>query len=80
MGNKILVPDLMGKSEGDAQQIVRSLGLQATYVNYQSDSDIPPSERWRLDMVSRGSVLSQTPEAGKLVDPGTTVYLAVRRP
>jgi beta-lactam-binding protein with PASTA domain/tRNA A-37 threonylcarbamoyl transferase component Bud32 len=80
LGNKILVPDFQGKSEGDAQQAIRSLGLQTTYVNYQSDSEIPPSERWRLDVVSRGSVLSQMPEAGKLVDPGTTVYLAVRRP
>ena len=80
MGNKILLPDLMGKSEADAQQAIRSLGLQTTYVNYQNDSEIPPSERWRLDVVKRGAVLSQTPEAGKLVDPGTTVYLAVRRP
>jgi serine/threonine-protein kinase len=80
MGNKILLPDLLGKSEEDAQQTIRNLGLQTTYVNYQNDSELPPSERWRLDVVIRGSVLSQTPEAGKLVDPGTTVYLAVRRP
>jgi beta-lactam-binding protein with PASTA domain len=80
MGNKVLLPDLMGKSEADAQQAIRNLGLQTTYVNYQNDADIAPSERWRLDVVSRGSVLSQMPEAGKLVDPGTTVYLAVRRP
>ncbi|MDP3046500.1 MAG: Stk1 family PASTA domain-containing Ser/Thr kinase [Chloroflexota bacterium] len=80
MGNKILLPDLMGKSEEDAQQAIRSLGLQTTYVNYQKESEIPHSERWRLDVVKRGCVLSQSPEAGKLVDPGTTVYLAVRRP
>jgi beta-lactam-binding protein with PASTA domain len=49
-------------------------------VNYQEDSQLPPSELWRLDVVLPGSVLSQTPEAGKLADPGTTVYLAVRRP
>jgi eukaryotic-like serine/threonine-protein kinase len=80
MGNKIVLPDLMGKSEEDAQQAIRNLGLQTTYVNYQNDADLPPSERWRLDVVNRGAVLSQTPDAGKLVDPGTTVYLAVRRP
>ncbi len=80
MGNKILLPDLMGKPEEDAQQTIRSLGLQTTYVNYQSDAELPPSERWRLDVVKRGCVLSQTPDAGKLLDPGTIVYLAVRRP
>jgi eukaryotic-like serine/threonine-protein kinase len=80
VGNKIQLPDLMGKSEEDAQQTIRNLGLQTTYVNYQDDSELPPSERWRLDVVARGAVLSQTPEAGKLVDSGTTVYLAVRRP
>ena len=80
LGNKILVPDFQGKSEEDAQQAIRSLGLQTTYVNYQKESEIPHSERWRLDVVKRGCVLSQSPEAGKLVDPGTTVYLAVRRP
>jgi beta-lactam-binding protein with PASTA domain len=80
LGNKILLPDLMGKSEADAQQTIGNLGLQTTYVNYQNDAELPPSERWRLEVVQRGCVLSQTPEAGKLVDPGTIVYLAVRRP
>lgn len=80
LGNKVLLPNLMGKRENDAQEIIRGLGLQTTYVNYQSDDQLPPSERWRLEVVNPGCVLSQTPEAGKLLDPGTTVYLAVRRP
>lgn len=80
LGNKILVPDLMGRPEAEAQQTIRDLGLATTYVNYQKDDDIPPGERWRLAQVQPGCVLSQTPAAGKLVDPGTTVYLAVRKP
>ena len=78
IGNKIELPDLMGLPEDRAQDTVRSLGLTTTYVNYQRAQDIPKDERWRLDHVAPGSVLSQTPAPGTVVDPGTIVYLAVR--
>jgi serine/threonine-protein kinase len=80
LGNKILVPDFMGRPEADAQQAIRDLGLATTFVNYQRPDEIPAGEQWRLAQVAPGCVLSQSPASGKLVDPGTTVYLAVRAP
>jgi serine/threonine-protein kinase len=80
IGNKVLLPDLMGKPEAEAQDTIRGLGLNTTYVNYQRPEDVPPSERWRLARVPPGCVLSQTPPAGSLLEVGTTVYLAVRKP
>jgi len=67
-----------GLTEEAAQETIRGLGLMTSYVNYQRPQEIPQGERWRLDQVKPGCVLSQTPAPGKTVDPGTVVYLAVR--
>jgi serine/threonine-protein kinase len=79
LGNKVTVPDLMGKQEADAQRLVVDSGLATSYVNYQADKDVPAAEKWRLDLVKPGAVLSQDPAAGSVVERGTTVYLAVRK-
>ncbi len=44
-------------------------GLTKTYVNYQDYTTVPP-----------GAVISQDPKPGTMVEKGTTVYIAVRKP
>ena len=66
---KIAVPNLIGMPETEAQDTIVNAGLAKTWVNYQDYTSVPP-----------GDVISQDPKAGTLVDKGTTVYIAVRRP
>ena len=66
---KVLVPDLVGRTEAEAQDMIVKAGLTKTWVNYQDYTFVPP-----------GHVLSQEPKPGTLVEKGTTVYIAVRRP
>ncbi|MGH2469878.1 MAG: protein kinase domain-containing protein, partial [Chloroflexota bacterium] len=62
-------PSVVGLTEAQAQDAIRRAGLTPTFPNYQTQfTNQPP-----------GHVLSQTPSAGSLVKPGTTVYIAVRR-
>lgn len=65
---KVAVPDVVGKLEAEAQEMIVKAGLSKTWVNYQ---DFP--------YVAPGHVLSQEPKPGTLVEKGTTVYIAVRR-
>lgn len=78
-GDKVIVPDLLGKSEADAQQMIQNAGLQTTYANYQERNDVPAGNRWVFDVVPVGGVISQEPPSGALVDRGTLVRLAVRK-
>jgi hypothetical protein len=73
---RIRVPSLIGAPEVAAQQQIVSLGLQATFANYQGPGDVPDAA---LNQVAVGTVLSQTPPPGTVVAPGTTVYIAVRK-
>lgn len=66
---KVAVPDLVGRTEAEAQDMIVKAGLSKTYPNYQDYTFVPP-----------GHVLSQEPKPGTLVEKGTTVYIAVRRP
>lgn len=65
---KIAVPNLVGRPEAEAQDMIVQASLTKTWVNYQDYTSAPP-----------GDVISQDPKAGTLVDKGTTVYIAVRR-
>ena len=65
----VAAPSVVGLTEAQAQDAIRRAGLTPTFPNYQTQfTNQPP-----------GHVLSQTPSAGTLVKPGTTVYIAVRR-
>lgn len=66
---KIAVPSLIGRPEAEAQDLIVQAGLTKTYVNYQDYTTVPP-----------GGVISQDPKPGTMVEKGTTVYIAVRRP
>jgi transcription elongation GreA/GreB family factor len=72
----VRVPDVVGKREAEAQQMIREAGLRTAPPNYQGPNDVP---RQVLEQVRPGEVLSQTPQGGSMVEPGTTVYIAVRR-
>ena len=60
--NTVEVPDLTGKSEGDAQQLLRDLGL-----NYQYQGESPSNQ------LSRGLVVGQSVASTSVVEKGTTV-------
>jgi serine/threonine-protein kinase len=64
---KVAVPNLIGRPEGEAQDAIVNAGLTKTWVNYQDYTTVPP-----------GHVISQEPKAGTLVEKGSTVYIAVR--
>jgi len=78
-GNRVVVPDLFGKSEAEAQSAILGLGLATAPVNRQGAGDVPENQRWVFGQVPIGHVISQTPGAGTWVKRGTTIYLAVRR-
>ncbi|MCL5074150.1 MAG: protein kinase [Chloroflexi bacterium] len=73
----VRVPLVVGLPEAEARQIIEKARLRNTWPNYQGPGDVPESD---LKKVPVGHVLSQTPAAGTLVEPGTTVYLAIRKP
>ncbi len=65
-GEKIIVPDLRGLSESEAELTLRQLGLQAEV----SDSGFVRS-------LPVGAVLGQSVRAGKEVKPGRTIFLTL---
>jgi beta-lactam-binding protein with PASTA domain len=67
-GNKIAVPNVVGMPEGQAQDTIRASGLTPTFPNHGGNSS----------SVQVGQVESESPAAGTLVAPGTTVYINVR--
>jgi len=75
--NVVVVPNLVGMSEVDAQRVINQSGLATSYANYQTANDVP--DRSFFLSVPSGAVLSQLPQAGTQVPRGTTVYIAVRK-
>jgi beta-lactam-binding protein with PASTA domain/tRNA A-37 threonylcarbamoyl transferase component Bud32 len=76
MGRRVAVPSLVGRQWEEAQRAISEAGLSTTYVNWQGRDQLPPEI---LNTVPIGHVLSQIPEAGKWVERGTTVFIAVRK-
>lgn len=79
-GNNAWVPDLVGTTEADARARIAQAGLSQTYVNYQSESDVPESSRAFFRSIAPGCVLSSTPPVGEWAFRGSPVALAVRKP
>ena len=77
-GNRIVVPNVFGKAEADAQRLMREAGL-ATTSNAQGPEDVAEQNRWVFGVVPVGGVISTTPDAGTLVDRGIVVNLAIRK-
>lgn len=73
---RIRVPSLIGMPESGAQSLINGIGLRNTYVNYQGKGDVSAAA---LARVGVGSVLSQNPAPGAIVERGTIIYLAVRK-
>ena len=64
-GEKVTVPNLVGRDASDAAQILHRRGLEIAYVNVEDDK-VPANE-----------VISQDPGAGDEVRKGTTVTVKV---
>ena len=73
---RIIVPDLVGLPEAEAQARITEVGLMTGYVNYQGPDDVPED---KLESVPVGHVLSQTPAPGKILPEGAKVLIAVRK-
>jgi LCP family protein required for cell wall assembly len=73
----VIVPDLVGLLEADAQKVIGDSELMTTYVNYQVESDV--ADKAFFLSIPPGGVLSQHPVAGTRVSRGTKVSLAVRK-
>lgn len=63
--DKIQVPDVTGKTEDEARNAIKAVGLSVGNVNYEPSDSIP-----------EGYVISQEPSGSKL-DPGSSVSLLV---
>lgn len=75
--NLVLVPNLVGLSEADAQRMINESGLMTSYVNYQTATDVP--DRTFFQSIQPGHVLSQLPHPGVTAPRGTRVFIAVRK-
>ncbi|MCL4535576.1 MAG: PBP1A family penicillin-binding protein [Bacteroidetes bacterium] len=78
-GDRVVVPDVVRLPEAEARRRIEAAGLRNSFTNYQSEQDVAPSSREFFRSVPPGSVLSQSPPAGTLVAPGTTINIAVRK-
>lgn len=65
---KISVPNVVGKSDSDAQSMIKSAKLKVGTVTYEYD-----------DSVADGKVVSQSVAGGKKVSAGTTIDIVVSR-
>ena len=65
---KISVPNVVGKSDSDAQSMIKSAKLKVGTVTYEYD-----------DSVAEGKVVSQSVAGGKKVSAGTTIDIVVSR-
>lgn len=75
--NVVVVPNLVGLSEADAQSTIGNSGLMTTYVNYQTANQV--ADQRFFQSIPPGAVLSQVPGPGMKVPRGTRVALAVRK-
>jgi serine/threonine-protein kinase len=66
IGPGVTVPDVVGRRQGQARNILRRVGLDSTEVEEPVD-----------DPGLVGDVVSQSPQAGEQVAEGTTIVLAV---
>jgi len=66
IGQKIIVPNVVNRNEGDAAYILQNEGLNC-------------SVRYEDSTVAEGTVISQAPGAGTSVNSGSTVTISVSR-
>ncbi|NTU62342.1 MAG: protein kinase [Chloroflexi bacterium] len=65
-GNEVLVPNLIGRTQADAEKLATSNGLQAIIGAGRFDPKVP-----------QGSVVAQNPTVGKKVAKGTVIEIAL---
>ncbi len=64
----VKVPNIVGKSLSEAKSMLDGYDLKSGNITYDETSDLPD-----------GTVISQDPEAGDMVDPGTAVNLVISK-
>jgi membrane carboxypeptidase/penicillin-binding protein PbpC len=75
--NVVVVPNLIGLPEAEAQRLITASGLMTSYANYQTINDVP--DKSYFQSIRPGAVLSQLPQPGTSVPRGTKVFIAVRK-
>jgi LCP family protein required for cell wall assembly len=73
----VVVPNLVGLPEAEAQRVINQSDLMTTYVKYQTASQV--ADHAFFQSIAPGGVLSQLPPAGSRVPRGTRIALAVRK-
>src|SRR6266540_515312 len=77
IGNKVTMPDVTGKSEAEAKQMIAAAGLTFSF------SDVQGCDKLGAEMCSRfppGTVVSSIPRGNDRVERGSPVTLGVRAP
>ncbi len=75
-GNTVAMPDVTGKTEAEAKQIIAAAGLAYSFTDYQSCDKLG-------DLCNRfgpGVVVSSIPRGGDRVERGSPVTIGVRKP
>jgi len=76
IGNKVVMPDVTGKSEEEAKQMIAAAGLFVSFSDYQGRDRLGSL----FDKFAPLTVVSTLPAPGTLVARGTGVTLGVRAP
>lgn len=76
IGNKVIVPDVTGRSEEEAKQLINAAGLFVSFSDYQGRDRLGNL----FDKFAPLTVVSSLPAPGTQVARGTGVTLGVRAP
>lgn len=76
MEGAVQMPSVYGMSESQARVILKSIGIQDIYVDYQTRERIPD----QFDQYIPYTVISTLPRAGNWILPGSSVILGIRAP
>lgn len=77
IGDKVIMPDVTGRSEAEAKQIIAAAGLTFSF------SDVQGCDKLGADVCNSfgpGMVVSSIPRGNERVERGTPVTLGVRAP
>jgi serine/threonine-protein kinase len=75
----ITIPNLVGMEAEAANRLIASMGLQTTYITWQTIDMIDNNSKDFFKSMPVGAVVSQQPAAGTEVARGTTVNIAARK-
>ena len=77
IGDKVTMPDVTGRSEAEARQMIMNAGLADPYADVQNCDKLGTEICGRF---GPGQVVSSIPRGGERVPRGTNVTIGVRAP